>query len=261
MLEFRADWPDVISMWHPADCGFCRLQGLRYAFAAPGRMGPWIVFSREIGPMVRQASWMTRPSDSSPRSESSGQLWRANVRDRVGRAGGCHPQRRHARRWNRCPARKGDLAIKGDRIVAVGSLPDSPGARVLDVSGLIVAPGFIDLHTHSDEGIVKPALRLNLNYLTQGVTTVVTGNCGSGPIDVAQYLGSDRRSRRRHQRHSPGSPGIAPQRRDGRGRSLPDGSGAGAHEDAAGPGHDGRGLGDGHGPDLRAQPLCVDTAN
>ena len=52
----------------------------------------------------------------------------------------------------------------------------------------IVAPGFIDLHTHSDEEILKPGSRLNLNYLTQGVTTVVTGNCGSGPIDVAKYL-------------------------------------------------------------------------
>jgi predicted amidohydrolase YtcJ len=56
------------------------------------------------------------------------------------------------------------------------------------MSSLVVAPGFIDLHTHSDEEIVKPETRLNLNYLTQGVTTVVTGNCGSGPVDVAKYL-------------------------------------------------------------------------
>ena len=52
----------------------------------------------------------------------------------------------------------------------------------------MVAPGFIDLHTHSDEGITESRTRLNLNYLTQGVTTVVTGNCGSGPVDVARYL-------------------------------------------------------------------------
>ena len=85
-------------------------------------------------------------------------------------------------------AYQGDVAIKGDRIVAVGSFPIAEGARIVDVSSLIIAPGFIDLHTHSDEEILKPASRLNLNYLTQGVTTVVTGNCGSGPIDVAKYL-------------------------------------------------------------------------
>jgi predicted amidohydrolase YtcJ len=86
------------------------------------------------------------------------------------------------------PARKGDLAIRGDRIVAVGPVPIVAGARVVDASGLVVAPGFIDLHTHSDEVILKPPLRLNLNYLMQGVTTVVTGNCGSGPVDVAKFL-------------------------------------------------------------------------
>ena len=84
--------------------------------------------------------------------------------------------------------RHGDVAIKGDRIVAIGSFPIAPGARIIDVSSLVVAPGFIDLHTHSDEEILKPAARLNLNYLTQGVTTVVTGNCGSGAVDVAKYL-------------------------------------------------------------------------
>ena len=86
------------------------------------------------------------------------------------------------------PPRRGDVAIKGDRIVAVGTFPIADGARIIDVSSLIVAPGFIDLHTHSDEEIIKPETRLNLNYLTQGVTTVVTGNCGFGPIDVAKYF-------------------------------------------------------------------------
>ena len=87
------------------------------------------------------------------------------------------------------PGRKADVAIRGDRIVAVGTIEaDANETRVIDASGLIVAPGFIDLHTHSDEGIAKPRLRLNQNYVTQGVTTVVTGNCGSGPIDAAAYF-------------------------------------------------------------------------
>jgi predicted amidohydrolase YtcJ len=86
------------------------------------------------------------------------------------------------------PGRRADVAIRGDRIVAVGSFEAEPATKVIDVSGLIVAPGFIDLHTHSDEGITRPRTRLNANYLTQGVTTIVTGNCGGGVLDVAKYF-------------------------------------------------------------------------
>jgi N-acyl-D-aspartate/D-glutamate deacylase len=86
------------------------------------------------------------------------------------------------------PGRLGDVAILGDRIVAVGAFTAAPTARVIDATGLVIAPGFIDLHTHSDDGMVKPKLRHNVNYLTQGVTTIVTGNCGSGPIDVEAYF-------------------------------------------------------------------------
>lgn len=86
------------------------------------------------------------------------------------------------------PRRTADVAIRGDRVVAVGSFTAGPAARVIDASGLIVAPGFIDLHTHSDEPILKPKTRANRNYQAQGVTTVVTGNCGGGALDVAKYL-------------------------------------------------------------------------
>ncbi len=86
------------------------------------------------------------------------------------------------------PGRRGDVAVRGDRIVAVGTFEAEPGAKVIDASTLIVAPGFIDLHTHSDEGITKTPTRLNANFLTQGVTTIVTGNCGGGVLDVAKYL-------------------------------------------------------------------------
>src|SRR5579885_154841 len=86
------------------------------------------------------------------------------------------------------PGRKADIAIKGDRILAIGAVPNAGKARVIDGTGLVVAPGFIDLHTHSDTPITEPATRANLNYLMQGVTSVVTGNCGAGPVDVAGYL-------------------------------------------------------------------------
>jgi len=86
------------------------------------------------------------------------------------------------------PGSKGDLAIHGERIVAVGSFVAGGNPRVVDGTGLIVAPGFIDLHTHSDIPLTKPATRANRCYLLQGVTTVVTGNCGAGPVDVADYF-------------------------------------------------------------------------
>jgi predicted amidohydrolase YtcJ len=86
------------------------------------------------------------------------------------------------------PARKADVAIKGDRIVAVGTFDVDPKARVIDASRLIVAPGFIDLHTHSDSNIGKPRYRTNENYQRQGVATVVTGNCGGGPVDVEAFF-------------------------------------------------------------------------
>jgi N-acyl-D-aspartate/D-glutamate deacylase len=86
------------------------------------------------------------------------------------------------------PGVKGGLAIKGDRIVAVGTFTVANKATVIDGTGLVVAPGFIDLHTHSDFPLVAPATRNNRNYLVQGVTTVVTGNCGFGQTDVADFF-------------------------------------------------------------------------
>ena len=85
-------------------------------------------------------------------------------------------------------ARRGDVAIRGDRIVAVGTYEAKPGDREIDATKWVVAPGFIDLHSHSDTPILKPETRSNRNYQTQGVTTVVTGNCGGGALDVGAYL-------------------------------------------------------------------------
>jgi predicted amidohydrolase YtcJ len=86
------------------------------------------------------------------------------------------------------PGRVADLAIRGNRIIAIGPDIDSPGAKLIDVSGHVVAPGFIDLHSHSDGSILHDATRANVNYTTQGVTTVVTGNCGMGPTDAHKFF-------------------------------------------------------------------------
>ncbi|MEX0718296.1 MAG: D-aminoacylase [Planctomycetaceae bacterium] len=81
----------------------------------------------------------------------------------------------------------GDLAIRDGKIIAVGKF-DGTADTTIDCAGLVVAPGFIDLHNHSDGGIVSAKARANVNFLTQGCTTIVTGNCGSGPIDVRDYF-------------------------------------------------------------------------
>lgn len=85
------------------------------------------------------------------------------------------------------PGRKADVAIKEGRIIAVGEITVEKADAEIDCEGLIIAPGFIDLHNHSDNQIVDGDTRANLNYLTQGCTTIVTGNCGSGPVNVAEY--------------------------------------------------------------------------
>jgi N-acyl-D-amino-acid deacylase len=72
--------------------------------------------------------------------------------------------------------RRADVAIAGDRIAAVGIVDRVEGAREIDVSGKIVAPGFIDVHTHDDRALfATPDMAAKAS---QGVTTVVTGNCG-----------------------------------------------------------------------------------
>lgn len=83
----------------------------------------------------------------------------------------------------------GDVAIKDDRIVAIqqDKLDVRAGTKEVDAKGLVIAPGFIDLHSHSDGPILEAKTRLNANFLTQGCASVVTGNCGAGPVDVAAY--------------------------------------------------------------------------
>ncbi len=82
----------------------------------------------------------------------------------------------------------GDVVVRGERILAVGRHEPQPGDTVIDCEGLIVAPGFIDLHTHSDSVLGDPQARRCLNYLIQGCTTMVTGNCGGGAADTRAYL-------------------------------------------------------------------------
>ncbi len=74
------------------------------------------------------------------------------------------------------PGRRADVAVDGDRIVAVGDLSGWSAEAQHDASGRVVAPGFIDVHTHDDRAVLdEPCFRAKLS---QGVTTVIVGNCG-----------------------------------------------------------------------------------
>lgn len=81
------------------------------------------------------------------------------------------------------PAKDGDVAITGGKIAAVGSLRDATARTTIDARGLVVAPGFIDVHTHADEIADHP---LAEHFVRMGVTTVVAGNCGGSAEDVGK---------------------------------------------------------------------------
>ena len=81
---------------------------------------------------------------------------------------------------------RSDIAIKDGRIARIGRLGPETASRTIDARGQIVAPGFIDVHTHVESIYNRPAAE---NFVRMGVTTLVTGNCGSSATDVAQFLG------------------------------------------------------------------------
>jgi N-acyl-D-aspartate/D-glutamate deacylase len=86
------------------------------------------------------------------------------------------------------PAVHADIGIRGDRIVLIEPHITRTSKRSIDATGLVVTPGFIDPHTHTAADLSDPRRAHNEPYLTQGVTTVVTGNDGDSPTDIAATL-------------------------------------------------------------------------
>lgn len=80
------------------------------------------------------------------------------------------------------PGFSADVAVADGLIVAVGDLGGTPARRVVDAEGLVLSPGFIDLHTHAD--FTLPSYPRALSMVSQGVTTQLTGNCGFSPFPV-----------------------------------------------------------------------------
>jgi hypothetical protein len=81
---------------------------------------------------------------------------------------------------------RGDIAISGDSIAALGLLSGAPAKVTLDASGFVVAPGFIDIHSHGRRGIFETPTAAN--YLHEGVTTLVEGPDGSSPLPLGPFL-------------------------------------------------------------------------
>lgn len=82
------------------------------------------------------------------------------------------------------PASRADVEVRAGRISAVGPSLEAGSAEVIDGDGLVLAPGFIDMHSHADH--TMPSYPGALNSLAQGVTTEVVGNCGFSPAPLAE---------------------------------------------------------------------------
>jgi len=80
----------------------------------------------------------------------------------------------------------GDVGIVKDKIINIGDLSKSKASKTIDATGLIIAPGFIDVHTHI-EGDEKKTPTAD-NFIYDGVTTVITGNCGTSNVDLGKYF-------------------------------------------------------------------------
>ncbi len=81
---------------------------------------------------------------------------------------------------------KADIAVKNGKIVSIGHLKNLQATKTINANNLVVAPGFIDVHTHIEEDEVKNPTADNFIY--DGVTTVVTGNCGLSNVNLKKYF-------------------------------------------------------------------------
>src|SRR3954454_631396 len=86
------------------------------------------------------------------------------------------------------PWYRADIGVKGGKIAAIGKLSAASADRTIDAANRVVTPGFIDVHTHVEGGIEKVP-RAD-NYLLDGVTSVVTGNCGGSMANLGEWFSS-----------------------------------------------------------------------
>jgi N-acyl-D-amino-acid deacylase len=83
------------------------------------------------------------------------------------------------------PAVHADIAIKNGKVAAIGKLDSATAAKTIDATDQVVAPGFIDVHTHAEDILDMPE---GENFIRMGVTTLMLGNCGGSALDVKKFL-------------------------------------------------------------------------
>ncbi len=81
---------------------------------------------------------------------------------------------------------RGDVRLKGDKIVKIGSIKAKTGEVTIDANGKILAPGFIDIHNHSESGLLREGAAAN--QISQGITTVLVGPDGGSPFPLGEYF-------------------------------------------------------------------------
>ena len=81
---------------------------------------------------------------------------------------------------------RADVAIRGERIAAIGDLSEATAETVIDASGRYVAPGFIDVHSHAGDGLTDDTLSAARPLLAQGITTAFIKPAGGGAVDPAE---------------------------------------------------------------------------
>jgi N-acyl-D-amino-acid deacylase len=79
-----------------------------------------------------------------------------------------------------------DVAVKDGKIAAIGDLTNAEAGRIVDAAGKVLAPGFIDVHTHVERTLQQ--VPGGDNFVLDGVTTIVTGNCGGSKVDLAAWF-------------------------------------------------------------------------
>ena len=86
------------------------------------------------------------------------------------------------------PPFRADVGINNQRIACIGNLAAAKARSTIDANGLTLAPGFIDVHTHVERNVSQTAPFEAPNFVRQGVTTVITGNCGRSFLDIGRFL-------------------------------------------------------------------------
>jgi len=81
---------------------------------------------------------------------------------------------------------RADIGISGDKIVKIGFIPREMGMSIIDATEKYVIPGFIDIHSHAERGVLED--RTVHNMIKQGCTTIVGGNCGGSPLNLKKFF-------------------------------------------------------------------------